>query len=121
MKKEALLQDEATTIQDHQADAEGTVSPLEGLKSPSTKNINKACQHCLNLNEKFVLHRSMIPPNQLPYVSGRGPVDEQELRSAFSEQEDQIVPFIVNRNLRVYVSLVMCKLFFTSKLQQHYF
>jgi hypothetical protein len=51
----------------------------------------------------------MIPPNQLPYVSGRGPVDEQELRATFTEQEGQIVPFVVNRNLRVYVSLTMCK------------
>ena len=50
----------------------------------------------------------MIPPDRLPYVSGRGPVDELELVKIFAEASSP-VPFTLNRNLRVYVSLVMCK------------
>lgn len=51
--------------------------------------------------------RSMIPPDRLPYVSGRGPVEESELIKIFQESDGQTVPFTLNRNLRVYVSLVL--------------
>ena len=51
----------------------------------------------------------MIPPDRLPYVSGRGPVEEAELAKIFSDGSSP-VPFTLNRNLRVYVSSVLCKL-----------
>jgi hypothetical protein len=50
----------------------------------------------------------MIPPDRLPYVSGRGPVEEAELAKIFAEGSNP-VPFTLNRNLRVYVSSVLCK------------
>jgi hypothetical protein len=50
----------------------------------------------------------MIPPDRLPYVSGRGPVEEAELAKVFAEGSNP-VPFTLNRNLRVYVSSVLCK------------
>ena len=56
----------------------------------------------------------MIPPDKLPYVSGRGPVDEVELSKMFAEASNP-VPFTLNRNLRVYVSSVNCKLQYWSK------
>ena len=50
----------------------------------------------------------MIPPDRLPYVSGRGAVDELELMKIFAEGSNP-VPFTLNRNLRVYVSSVLCE------------
>lgn len=57
---------------------------------------------------EFPSHRSMIPPDRLPYVSGRGPVDDLELMKMFGEGSSP-VPFTLNRNLRVYVSSILCK------------
>lgn len=48
--------------------------------------------------------RSMIPNEGLPYVSGLGPADPIELAQRFKAGSS--VPFTLNRNLRVYVSLV---------------
>ena len=50
--------------------------------------------------------RSMMPLNGLPYVSGQGPVGEDILIHRFDS--GSAIPFSLNRNLRVYVTLVKC-------------
>ena len=50
--------------------------------------------------------RSMMPVHGLPYVSGQGPVDENVLMQRF--EAGIAIPFSLNRNLRVYVTLVKC-------------
>ena len=57
--------------------------------------------------------KSLIPNEGLPYVSGMGPVEHEDLIQRFQNHES--VPFTLNRNLRVYVKLVHCKLFIWSK------
>ena len=57
----------------------------------------------------IIFCRSMIPPDRLPYVSGRGPVEEVELAKIFAHASTP-VPFTLNRNLRVYVSSLNCEL-----------
>ena len=52
------------------------------------------------------LARSMIPIQGLPYVSGQGPVDNNILSQRF--EQGMTIPFSLNRNLRVYVTLVKC-------------
>ena len=51
--------------------------------------------------------KSLIPNDGLPYVSGVGPVENEELIQRFQNKDS--VPFTLNRNLRVYVKLVNCK------------
>ena len=51
--------------------------------------------------------KSLIPNEGLPYVSGVGPVTEDDLVQRFLTMES--VPFTLNKNLRVYVKLVHCK------------
>jgi MAD (mothers against decapentaplegic) interacting protein len=51
--------------------------------------------------------KSLIPAEGLPYVSGQGPVETEELTKKFLTQES--IPFSLNRNLRVYVKLVHCR------------
>jgi len=48
--------------------------------------------------------KSLIPNDGLPYVSGVGPVENEELIQRFQNKDS--VPFTLNRNLRVYVKLV---------------
>jgi len=48
--------------------------------------------------------KSLIPNEGLPYVSGVGPVENDLLVQRFQDQDS--VPFTLNRNLRVYVKLV---------------
>ena len=50
--------------------------------------------------------RSMMPSHGLPYVSGQGPVEEDVLVQRF--ESGNPIPFSLNRNLRVYVTLVKC-------------
>ena len=50
--------------------------------------------------------RSMMPSQGLPYVSGQGPVGEDILIPRFDS--GNAIPFSLNRNLRVYVTLVKC-------------
>ena len=50
--------------------------------------------------------KSMMPPQGLPYVSGQGSVDSSILAQRF--QSGLSTPFSLNRNLRVYVTLVNC-------------
>ena len=54
--------------------------------------------------------KSLIPNDGLPYVSGVGPVENEELIERFQNKDS--VPFTLNRNLRVYVKLVNCKFVF---------
>lgn len=52
--------------------------------------------------------RSLLPPGgALPYISGKGPGDPNEVCEALGRGE--AVAFSVNRNLRVYVKLILCK------------
>ena len=48
--------------------------------------------------------RSMMPAQGLPYVTGQGPVDANVLIQRF--EAGIAIPFSLNRNLRVYVTLV---------------
>ena len=55
--------------------------------------------------------KSLIPNEGLPYVSGVGLVEPSELVQKFLAQEEPVA-FTLNKNLRVYVKLVDCKLCF---------
>ena len=57
--------------------------------------------------------KSLIPNDGLPYVSGVGPVENEELIQRFQNKDS--VPFTLNRNLRVYVKLVNCEFILYSE------
>ena len=54
--------------------------------------------------------KSLIPATGLPYVSGQGPADPAVLIQNF--QDGFSVPFSLNRNLRIYVTLIKCCKYF---------
>ena len=80
---------------EHRDKAKGSAYP----NSTSGENSN----HRSHVGE---VAQSMMPAHGLPYVSGQGAVEEIILAQRF--QSGLAVPFSLNRNLRVYVTLVKC-------------